>query len=156
MPFLTVAGPGIALAAGAFAFGQNSGTHSWSSGSAFNYATAAEAENWAMTRCRSRSEASSYCKVIATITGLCFAMAVQDSGNGYGWNTASSIPEAKKRAMGRCEGYGKSCSVRVSFCDNIGPPSTRTPAAATPAPASPPATSPGGGSPACQKFPNLC
>jgi hypothetical protein len=42
----------MARAAGAFAFGKSG--HTWSSGSAFNYATPEEASNWAMTRCRSR------------------------------------------------------------------------------------------------------
>jgi hypothetical protein len=156
MPFLTVAGSGIAIAAGALAFGQNFGTHAWSSGYAFNYATPAEAQKSAMAHCRSRPAAGSYCKVIATINGRCLAIAVQDGGNGYGWNTASSIPQAQKLAMGSCEVYGKSCSVRDSFCDTISSSPITTPPAATPAPASPPGTTPGGGSPACQKFPNLC
>ena len=106
----------MALAAGAFAFGQND-KHGWSSGSAYNYKTPSEAQDAAMTRCRSRQEAGSYFKVIATINGRCFAIAVQESGNGYGWNTAATGPEAEKLAMDRCAGYGKSCSVRNSFCD---------------------------------------
>jgi hypothetical protein len=158
---------GMARAAGAFAFGQND-KHSWSSGSAYNYKTPTEAEEAAMTRCRSRPEASAYCKIIANIHSRCFAIAVQEGGNGYGWNTAATIPEAEKLAMGRCEGYGKSCSVRSSFCDTSTgdtvsgswPPPVAAPAPAAPAPAPKPAASPpvntGGGSPACQKFPDLC
>lgn len=38
MPALAMAGTGVALAAGAFAFGQND-KHGWSSGSAYNYKT---------------------------------------------------------------------------------------------------------------------
>ena len=157
-----MAGTGTALAAGAFAFGQND-KHGWSSGSAYNYKTPSEAQDAAMTRCRSRQEAGSYCKVIATINGRCFAIAVQESGNGYGWNTAATGPEAEKLAMGRCAGYGKSCSVRDSFCDtatsspSTAPPATAPPGAAPPAAAPPPSSNqPGGGSPACQKFPDLC
>jgi len=158
MPSLIMAGGGVALAAGAFAFGQND-THGWSSGSAYNYKTPTDAQDAAMTRCRSRKEASSYCKIIANINGRCFAIAVQDSGNGFGWNTAATAPEAEKLAMGRCTGYGKSCSVRDSFCDTTtSSSSTPPPVAAPPAavPSAPSSNQPGGGSPACQKFPDLC
>jgi hypothetical protein len=168
MPSLTVAGTGLALAAGAFAFGQGD-THGWASGSAYNYKTPSEAQEAAMTRCRSRKEAGSYCKIITTINGRCFAIAVQESGNGYGWNMAATVPEAEKLAMDHCTGYGKSCSVHDSFCDTVTVSSPAAPPAAAPAttaPASPSAPSsstpspsapsPAGGSPACQKFPDLC
>ena len=168
MPALATAGTGMALAAGAYAFGQND-THGWSSGSAYNRKTASEAQGVAMDRCRSRKEAGAYCKIIATINGRCFAVAVQESGNGYGWNMAATSPEAEQLALNRCTGYGKSCSIRESFCDTT-PESAvnaRPPAAAPagpPAPAAPvappapalPGSQPGGGSPACQKFPDLC
>jgi hypothetical protein len=166
----------MARADGAFAFGKSG--HTWSSGSAFNYATAEEASNWAMTRCRSRKEAPDACKIIATIptaNGRCFAIAVQQDDNGYGWSTATTVPDAEKRAMERCEGYGESCAVRSSFCDtgittttysgSLPPIAAPTPAPATkpaaaPAPAPAPSAAPpvntGGGSPACQKFPDLC
>jgi hypothetical protein len=173
---LPATGDGMARAAGAFAFGKSG--HTWSSGSAFNYATAEEASNWAMTRCRSRKEAPDACKIIATIpttNGRCFAIAVQQDDNGYGWSTATTVPDAEKRAMERCEGYGKSCAVRSSFCDtgattttysgSLPPIAVPVPApaakpAAIPAPAPAPSAAPsvntGGGSPACQKFPDLC
>src|SRR5262249_18385741 len=154
-------------AAGAFAFGKTG--HTWSSGSAFNYATAEEASNWAMTRCRSRKEAADYCKIIATIpttNGKCFAIAVQQDDNGYGWSSATTAPDAEKRAMERCEGYGKSCAIRSSFCDtgattttysgSLPPaaapapaPAPKTAAAPAPAPSAAPSVSTGGGSPAC-------
>jgi hypothetical protein len=156
----------MARAESAFAFGKSG--HAWSSGSAYNYATAEEASNWALTRCRSRKEAADYCKIIATVRGKCFAIAVQQDDNGYGWNTATTVPEAEKRAMERCEGYGKSCSVRSSFCDTsasatsasgslppIAAPAAPKPAA-MPAPSASPSVNTGGGSPACQKFPDLC
>ncbi len=161
LPALAMAGGGIAVAAGAYAFGQSPGPTGWSSGSAYNYTSQAEAQNQAMSRCRERKEAGEYCKIIATVNGKCFAMAVQDRGNGYGWNTATTLPEAQRLAMNRCTGYGKSCSIHNGFCDNtasisIAPPQA-APAPAAPTPASPQPTSPaGGGSPACQKFPDLC
>jgi Domain of unknown function (DUF4189) len=163
---LVMAGGGIAVAAGTYAFGQKPGPTGWSSGSAYNYSSQAEAQNQAMSRCRARKEAGEYCKIIATVTGKCFAVAVQDNANGYGWNTADTLPEAQRLAMNRCTGYGKSCSIRDGFCDStasisINPPQATPPQAGpaptTPAPTSPPPTSPaGGGSPACQKFPDLC
>lgn len=161
LPVLLMAGGGIAVAAGAYAFGQKPGPTGWSSGSAYNYTSQTEAQNQAMSRCRQRKEAGEYCKVIANFAGKCFAVAVQDSGNGYGWNTANTLPDAQRLAMNRCTSYGKSCSIRDGFCDttasiSIGPPAAAPPQAA-PAPTSPPPTSPaGGGSPACQKFPDLC
>ncbi len=157
LPQLIASGD-FAFAAGAFAFGQKPGPTGWSSGSAYNYKTPEDAANSAMSRCRSRSEAGSYCKILATINGRCFAIAVQDSSNGYGWNTASSVEEAQRLAMNRCTGYGKSCPTRDSFCATTTRSTTTPPAAApAPAPVSPPAPSPGGGGPpACQKFPDLC
>jgi hypothetical protein len=120
------------------------------------------------------------CKIIATIpttSGKCFAIAVQQDDNGYGWSTAATASDAEKRATERCEGYGKSCAVRSSFCDTGAttttysgslPPINSTAPAPAPAPAAKPAAAPapapsaapsvntGGGSPACQKFPDLC
>jgi Domain of unknown function (DUF4189) len=158
LPPLVAAGAGIALGAGAFAFGQKPGPSGWSSGSAYNYTTSEDAQSFAMSRCRARKEAGDYCKVIATINGKCFAIAVQESSNGYGWSTAATLPEAQQLAMGRCEKYGKSCSLRDSFCDTKTTATASPPAAAPSAP--PPAASPpntgGGGSAACQKFPDLC
>jgi hypothetical protein len=94
-----------------------------------------------MTRCRSHKEASDSCKVIANIHAKCFAIAVQQDDNGYGWNTAATVPEAEKRAMERCEGYGKSCAVRSSFCDTGTTTTTYSgslPPIAAPVPAPPP------------------
>ncbi len=170
----------MAQAEGAFAFGKSG--HTWSSGSAFNYATAEEASKLAMGRCRSRKEAPDACKIIATIpttNGKCFAIAIQQDDNGYGWSTAGTAADAEKRATERCEGYGKSCAVRSSFCDTGATSTTTTysgslppvastaptpapapvaPRAAAPAPApsAAPSVNTGGGSPACQKFPDLC
>jgi hypothetical protein len=157
----------MARAEGAFAFGKSG--HAWSSGSAFNYATPDEASNWAMTRCHSHKATADTCKIIATIHGRCFAIAVQQDDNGYGWNFGATVPEAEKRAMERCEGNGKSCSVRSSFCDtgtaatsasgSLPPIATPAPApkpAAMPPPSASPPVNTGGGSPACQKFPDLC
>ncbi len=158
---LVMGGGGIAVAAGAYAFGQRPGPTGWSRGSAYNFTSEAEAQNQAMSRCRERKEAGEYCTIIATTNGKCFAIAVQDSGNGYGWNTAATLPEAQRLAMNRCTGYGKSCSIRQGFCDgsasiSIAPPAAAPPQAA-PAPTSPAPTTPsGGGSPACQKIPDLC
>ena len=170
---LPATGDRMARADGAFAFGKSG--HTWSSGSAYNYATAEEASKLAMTRCRSRKEAPDACKIIATIpttNGRCFAIAIQQDDNGYGWSTAGSVPDAEKRAMERCEGYGKSCAVRSSFCDAGAttttysgslPPIAAAPVSApapkptaVPAPSAVPSVNTGGGSPACQKFPDLC
>ena len=155
-----IAGADGASAAGAFAFGQKPSPTGWSSGSAYNHKTPEDAQSAALSRCRSREEAGSYCKIIATINGRCFAIAVQEQSNGYGWNMAESRPEAERLAMNRCSAYGKSCTIRESFCDTINS-STATPPAAAPAPAPAPVSPPtpsvgGGGSPACQKFPDLC
>jgi hypothetical protein len=126
-----------------------------------------------MTRCRSRKEAPDSCKVIANIHARCFAIAVQQDDNGYGWNTAATVPEAEKRAMERCESYGKSCAVRSSFCDTsttttsysgslppiaapVPAPAPKPAAIPAPAPSAAPSVNTGGGSPACQKFPDLC
>ena len=168
----------MAQAEGAFAFGKSG--HTWSSGSAFNYATAEEASKLAMGRCRSRKEAPDACKIIATIpttNGKCFAIAVQQDDNGYGWSSATTAADAEKRATERCEGYGKSCAIRSSFCDtgvttttysgSLPPVASTAPtpapapvapraAAPAPAPSAAPSVNTGGGSPACQKFPDLC
>ena len=69
----------MARADGAFAFGKSG--HTWSSGSAFNYATPEEASKWAMTLCRSRKEAPDACKIIATnptTTGEATALHIAD------------------------------------------------------------------------------
>lgn len=156
LPPLVAAGAGVALAAGAFAFGQKPGPSGWSWGSAYNHSTSEDAQSAAMTRCQAGKAAGDYCKVIATINGKCFAIAVQDGSNGYGWSTAANLDDAQRHAMERCEKYGKSCSLHDSFCDTrstaTASPPTASPSALPPAP-SPPST--GGGS-ACQKFPDLC
>jgi len=156
LPPLLAAGAGVAIAAGAFAFGQKPGPSGWSSGSAYNYTTSDDAQSFAMSRCRAGKQAGDYCKLIATINGKCFAIAVQESSNGYGWSTAATLPEAQERAMERCEKYGKSCSLRDSFCDTKTTATASPPTAPSPPPPAPSPPSTGGGSSACQKFPDLC
>jgi hypothetical protein len=148
-----------AFAAAAFAFGQKPGPRGWSSGSAYNHKTPDDAQSTALSRCQSRHEAGSYCKIITTFNGKCFAIAVQDSSNGYGWNTAETKREAERLAVSRCSSYGRNCTVSESFCDTINTSAAAPPTAApdpAPEPASPAGPSPGGSSPACRKFPDLC
>ena len=162
LAMLVPVGNEIAVAAGAYAFGQKPGPTGWSGGSAFNYNSQAEAQDQALAHCRSRKEAGDYCKIIANVNGKCFAIAVQDGGNGYGWNTATTEQEAQRLAMDRCSGYGKTCAIHQSFCDtktttSAPPPQAAPSPAPSPRPVEPTSTSPGGGgSPACQKFPDLC
>jgi hypothetical protein len=58
---------------------------------------------------------------------------------------------ARQKALSACVKYGRSCSIKASFCDGPqGSPPLITNATPTAVPANT------GGLSACQRFPNLC
>jgi hypothetical protein len=74
------------------------------------------ADSAALSDCQ-RDPTSGYaCKVIARISNACFAIAITNDGNGYGWSRNADRGEAVKTAASRC-GAMDACTVKQSFCD---------------------------------------
>jgi hypothetical protein len=109
------------MAEGAYAIGQGpNGT--WAGGNAYNRPSVEDAVAVAMDYCRNNSLGITGCKIISTFSNTCFALAVQDDGEGnaYGWATNGNIRTARRVAMTRCHERTDSCSIRKSFCDDGG------------------------------------
>jgi hypothetical protein len=108
--------PTPCFAEAAYAFGQNPSNGSWAHGGAYNYSTAVEAENRALQSC---AENGPNCSVVSTFNNQCFAVAVQDNGNGYSWKQFPTVAQAEREAINGCAAMGQSCTVRASFCDTV-------------------------------------
>jgi hypothetical protein len=118
-----------ASAEGAYAFSEN-GKEAWSGGYGINYATATQASDSALEACQ--KVPGSHCKVIANFSSTCFAIAVQDHGNAYGWQTDHDYRAAEARALERCRHYNANCTIKVSVCDGGARPAAAAPGATIP------------------------
>lgn len=137
----------------ALAFGQGSISSQWASGTAWNYGSSAEASETALNNCRSRGP---NCRIMTTFKDTCVALAVQDRGNGYGWQIHADIATARQQALSICSKYGLSCSLKAGFCDGSAAQPTEPPPLLTPTAKAPVTPSTTGAVSACQRFPNLC
>jgi len=108
------ADPDPVRAEAAVAFGQS--PSGWADGTGFNYQTQNEAQNAAMERCNERGQ---NCIIIASFQNQCFALAVQNGGNGYSWKTHDNQAQAEREAVRNCAAMGRRCAVRESFCDSV-------------------------------------
>ncbi len=102
-----------AQARGALAIGRCGG---W--GGAWNYSTADEANNTAMSECNGRNVRE--CKVVATLDENCASFAYDDSEScgPWGWATRPTKEAADSTALNECRNAGgRNCKVRGSFCD---------------------------------------
>ena len=102
-------------AEGAYAFGQGQ-DGAWSGGSAYNYTTSQEATNRATQRCQERGIS---CELLTQVQNTCFAIAVQNGNNGYGWVTRSDMSVARREALASCQTHGITCAVAEAFCDTV-------------------------------------
>jgi len=102
-------------AEGAYAFGQGQ-NGAWSGGTAYNYATSREAINSATERCERRGI---QCTLLTQIQNICFAVAVQSGGNGYGWATRTDLSVARREALVSCQKHGIACAISEAFCDTV-------------------------------------
>lgn len=101
-----------AAAAGALAVG-SCGAY----GEAFDFRTVALARQSALSKCKSG------CRVVATVTRGCAALAVDyaNACGGTGWGKASRLGAAQNEALRGCYRDGaKDCVIRTFFCDAKG------------------------------------
>lgn len=111
--FLLQSTPSLAESAYAFGQGQDG---AWVSAYGSNYTTQSEAEAAAMQKCMGRGIA---CSIIASFRKTCFAIAVQDFGNGWAVRYGPDLPSANRSALQGCAAMGLSCSIKNGFCDTI-------------------------------------
>ena len=106
-------------AVGVYVYGQGAdGT--WAGGFAYDRQSKSQALSYAMGVCRGAGYlASQHCKLIASFSNTCFALAIQNRGNGYGFATRSNIRSARSSALAKCQKYGSRCYIRDSGCDTV-------------------------------------
>ena len=139
-------------AEGAYAVGQN--IEHWSGGGAWDHPDAESARSSALTSCQKDSSVGSSCKVVATVSRKCLALALSSKDvRLWSLNIDPDIQLAKQEALQSCQKNSQGpCTIRAEFCDKLG-----AAPAPTPNPALPPAAQGGGaGGTACQRYPNLC
>jgi hypothetical protein len=107
--------PHHAGAEGAYAYGQGH-NGAWSGGSAYNYSTAQEAIDSATQRCEQRGIP---CQLVTQVQSTCFAVAVQNGNNGWGWATRGDLSDARREALQSCQRNGLECSISEAFCDAV-------------------------------------
>lgn len=112
---MSVLQPTPSLAEAAYAFGQGE-FGAWVSGYGNNYTSQNAAQIAAMEKCINRGIV---CSIIANFRKTCFAIAVQDLGNGWAVRYGADIPTASRSALQGCASMGMSCSVRDTFCDSV-------------------------------------
>jgi hypothetical protein len=120
--------PAPSFAEGAYAFSE-SGV-AWSGGYGINFATTVQASDTALQACQKAP--GSHCKVIASFSNRCFAIAVADHGSAYGWQIDSDYRAAEARALERCRQHTASCTIKASVCDGRALPVAAAPGAAIP------------------------
>jgi Domain of unknown function (DUF4189) len=113
--FLIALQPSKSFSEAAFAFGQW-GNGGWAYGSAYNHRTQSEAQIAAMNACNQRGY---NCAIRGSFRKTCFAIAVQDSNNGWGTGTHGDRDVANRQALLGCARMGLSCAIREEFCDNV-------------------------------------
>jgi hypothetical protein len=102
-------------AAGAYAIGK-SWRSSWGGG-ATNAANYADAGREALARC---SKYGPGCEIAVYFNRKCFSLAVPPGTGAYYWATRDTIDEARATVMDHCVASGRSCEVKVAFCDMRG------------------------------------
>jgi hypothetical protein len=107
--------PSKSFSEAAFAFGQW-GNGGWAFGSIYNQRTQSEAQIAAMKACNQRGY---NCAIRGNFRKTCFALAVQDTNNGWHTGVHDSPAVANQQALTGCTRMGLSCTIRESFCDTV-------------------------------------
>lgn len=107
--------PTRGLAEAAVAFGQF-GLGEWSSGSAHNQRSSAEAQSAAMQNCGAWG---ANCSIVKTFNNTCVAVAAQDGDNDYAVKFNRDLAAARQAALSACEAKGLPCTIAEAFCDNV-------------------------------------
>ena len=116
---LIVASAARADAEGAYAMGQDGG--GWAGGGAWNQPDAESARSAALTTCQSDPSAGKSCKIVAAVSGRCFALALSKDEKRSSHMTSLDLPLAKKNVLQACQnGVQGSCTIRAEFCDKLG------------------------------------
>jgi Domain of unknown function (DUF4189) len=115
-------------AEGAFAVGvsDNPGKDGIAYGTAINYKTVDEARSVALKNCRTYKpapRAARHCRLISTVSKLCFSMAFDPAENesGVGWSIAETEEEDDCKASSKIS-REKFCKVDLTRCDGKDPP----------------------------------
>lgn len=96
----------------------------------YNMSSIAAAEKQALETCGHKS-----CKIVASGSRECVAVAESKSPNAYWVEAAQLMPEAREKALITCSDGAKRCSIRTSFCDRsagTGTPAPQVPQTGTP------------------------
>ena len=121
--------PNPACAEGAFAVGSTGDVvkHGIAYGGSYNHRSRRSAEEGALRACReyrSAPQAAEQCKIVATFTNECYAVANDPKPGtpGTGWAIARNEETAKERAMAACRasagrGREKFCVIELTNCD---------------------------------------
>jgi hypothetical protein len=107
--------PSKSHAAAAYAFGQGPDGR-WAAQGVQGASDQQTADSLALTSCRRDPVSGSECKILARFSNSCFAIAIANNGNAYGWSYNPDRSQAVKEAAARC-GSMDSCTVKQSFCE---------------------------------------
>jgi hypothetical protein len=105
----------ISHAAGAYAIGRGPGS-SWGGGGrdAANYE---DAGRDALQHC---AQHGPNCSIVTYFSRRCFSLAIPPGTGSYYWATRDTMAEARAAVMDHCLASGRSCEVKVAFCDARG------------------------------------
>jgi hypothetical protein len=114
-------------AAGAYAVGKSE--HSSWGGGAKDAANYQEAGRGALGRC---GQYGPGCAIVAYFSQKCFSLAIPPGTGAYYWATRDTLEAARQTVVDNCRATGRSCEIKVGFCDLRGlpmvPPSIARPA----------------------------
>jgi hypothetical protein len=115
--------PGLAEGAIAIAQPPNIVKQGFAFGTSWNYATAEEARNTALERCRQTDDAArrALCKVIRTFHNECVAVAMDPKNGtpGAGWAVDAGADKVEAAALTECRATAG--AARRKFCQISGP-----------------------------------
>jgi Domain of unknown function (DUF4189) len=119
----------ISHAAGAYAIGRGPGS-SWGGGGrdAANYE---DAGRDALQHC---AQHGPNCLIVTYFSRKCFSLAIPPGTGSYYWATRDTMAEAREAVMDHCLASGRSCEVKVAFCDARGLVAAAMPLIPQPAP----------------------
>lgn len=119
----------ISHAAGAYAIGRSPGS-SWGGGGrdAANYEAAGRD---ALQLC---AQHGPNCSIVTYFSRKCFSLAIPPGTGSYYWATRNTMAEARETVMDHCLASGRSCEVKVAFCDARGLVADTIPVTPPPAP----------------------
>ncbi len=102
----------LSHAAGAYAIGRSE--HGSWGGGARDAANYVDAGRDALQRC---AQHGPNCSIVTYFSRKCFSLAIPPGTGSYYWATRDTMAEAQETVMDHCLASGRSCEVKVAFCD---------------------------------------